>query len=131
MPYFVLIFLFVLIGILVFLKIQYNEEKKEIERFKRPYRIVKNGIGEYLLQEYSLCSSVYNSSTDKVCNTYVWHTIYKTTDLTDAKIQFKIKLNELKCALEAKEQFDTVLETQRKQKELEETIVEEIDTRDI
>ena len=125
MPYIIgIIFIVVVVsGLVVALKEQSDVEKA----LNIPYRVVKNGLGKYQLQKYKKIE--HNYTTDNIRDLgyhYEWVTIDTYDDLQDAKIQYRIRLAEAKHQMEKEAQSKKSEEELKKQKELENKIVEVI-----
>lgn len=129
MPYIIGIIFVVLVvsGLVMALK-----EQAEYEKLMNiPYRIVKNGVGKYLLQRYKQIKHDYTTDDPRdVGYHYEWVTIDTYDDLQDAKIQYRIRAAEAKHLKEKEEQSKKSEEELKKQKELENTIVEVIKMED-
>ena len=125
MPYIIcIIFVIVVVsGLIVALKEQADAEKS----LNIPYRVVKNGLGKYQLQKYKKIEHDYTTdNTRDLCYHYEWVTIDTYDDLQDAKIQYRIRLAEAKHQMEKEAQSKKSEEELKKQKELENKIVEVI-----
>lgn len=130
MPYIIGIIFVVLVvsGLIVAIKEQVDDEKA----MNIPYRVVKNGLGKYLLQKYKKIKHNYTTDVprrDSVYH-YEWVTIDTYDDLQDAKIQYRIRLAEAKHQMEKEAKCKKSEEELKKQKELENTIVEVIKMED-
>lgn len=129
MPYIIgIIFVIVVVsGLIVALKEQADAEKS----LNIPYRIVKNGLGKYLLQRYKKITHNYTTDDQRDLGYhYEWVTIDTYDDLQDAKIQYRIRLAEAKHQMEKEAQSKKSEEELKKQKELENKIVEIIKIED-
>lgn len=125
MPYIICIIFVVIVvcGLVVALKEQSDAEKS----LNIPYRVVKNGLGKYQLQKYKKIEHDYTTdNTRDLCYHYEWVTIDTYDDLQDAKIQYRIRLAEAKHQMEKEAQSKKSEEELKKQKELENKIVEVI-----
>lgn len=118
----------IVIGLILYLKEQQDEEKS----LNSPYRVAKNGVGKYILQEYKKFQHIYitDNPTDKGYH-YEWVTINTYNDLHEAKIEYKIRMSELKYKKQKEEETRKSEEELKKQKELENTIVEIINIDDV
>ena len=126
MPYIIgIIFVVIVVsGLIVAIKDQVDDEKA----MNIPYRVVKNGLGKYQLQRYKKIEHNYTTDDprrDSVYH-YKWVTIDTYDDLQDAKIQYRIRLAEAKHQMEKEAKCKKTEEELKKQKELENTIVEVI-----
>ncbi len=125
MPYIICIIFVVIVvcGLVAALKEQSDAEKS----LNIPYRVVKNGLGKYQLQKYKKIEHDYTTdNTRDLCYHYEWVTIDTYDDLQDAKIQYRIRLAEAKHQMEKEAQSKKSEEELKKQKELENKIVEVI-----
>ena len=125
MPYIIgIIFVIVVVsGLIVALKEQADAEKS----LNIPYRVVKNGLGKYQLQKYKKITHNYTTDDQRDLGYhYEWVTIDTYDDLQDAKIQYRIRLAEAKHQMEKEAQSKKSEEELKKQKELENKIVEVI-----
>lgn len=125
MPYIICIIFVVIVvcGLVAALKEQSDDEKS----LNIPYRVVKNGLGKYQLQKYKKIEQDYTTdNTRDLCYHYEWVTIDTYDDLQDAKIQYRIRLAEAKHQMEKEAQSKKSEEELKKQKELENKIVEVI-----
>ena len=125
MPYIICIIFVVIIvcGLVVALKEQSDDEKT----LNIPYRVVKNGLGKYQLQKYKKIEHNYTTDDPRDLGYhYEWVTIDTYDDLQDAKIQYRIRLAEAKHQMEKEAQSKKSEEELKKQKELENKIVEVI-----
>ena len=125
MPYIIgIIFVVIVVsGLVVALKEQADAEKS----LNIPYRVVKNGLGKYQLQKYKKIEHKYTTDDPRDLGYhYEWVTIDTYDDLQDAKIQYRIRLAEAKHQMEKEAQSKKSEEELKKQKELENKIVEVI-----
>ena len=118
----------IVIGLILYLKEQQAEEKA----LNIPYRVVKNGLGKYQLQRYKKIKHNYTTDNPKDEDYhYKWVTVDTYDDLQDAKIQYRIRMAELKYQKQKEEESRKSEEELKKQQELENTIVEIIDIDDV
>lgn len=125
MPYIICIIFVVIVvcGLVAALKEQSDDEKS----LNIPYRVVKNGLGKYQLQKYKKIEQDYTTDNPRdLCYHYEWVTVDTYDDLQDAKIQYRIRLAEAKHQMEKEAQSKKSEEELKKQKELENKIVEVI-----
>ena len=125
MPYIIgIIFVVIVVcGLVAALKEQSDAEKS----LNIPYRVVKNGLGKYQLQKYKKIEHDYTTDNPRDLGYhYEWVTIDTYDDLQDAKIQYRIRLAEAKHQMEKEAQSKKSEEELKKQKELENKIVEVI-----
>lgn len=129
MPYIIgIIFVVIVVcGLVVALKEQADAEKA----LNIPYRVVKNGLGKYQLQKYKKIEHDYTTDDQRDLGYhYEWVTVDTYDDLQDAKIQYRIRLAEAKHQMEKEAQSKKSEEELKKQKELENKIVEIIKIED-
>ena len=129
MPYIIgIIFVIVVVScLIVALKEQADAEKS----LNIPYRVVKNGLCKYQLQRYKKITHNYTTDDQRDLGYhYEWVTIDTYDDLQDAKIQYRIRLAEAKHQMEKEAQSKKSEEELKKQKELENKIVEIIKIED-
>ena len=125
MPYIICIIFVVIVvcGLVAALKEQSDAEKS----LNIPYRVVKNGLEKYQLQRYKKITHNYTTDDQRDLGYhYEWVTIDTYDDLQDAKIQYRIRLAEAKHQMEKEAQSKKSEEELKKQKELENKIVEVI-----
>lgn len=125
MPYIICIIFVVIVvcGLVAAIKEQSDDEKS----LNIPYRVVKNGLGKYQLQKYKKIEQDYTTDNPRDLGYhYEWVTIDTYDDLQDAKIQYRIRLAEAKHQMEKEAQSKKSEEELKKQKELENKIVEVI-----
>lgn len=116
----------IVIGLIFYLKEQQAEEKY----LNSPYRVAKNGVGKYILQEYKKFQHNYITDNPKDEDYhYEWVTINTYNDLLEAKIEYRIRMSELKYKKQKEEEIRKSEEELKKQQELENTIVEIIDVK--
>ena len=129
MPYIIgIIFVVIVIsGLIMALKEQADAEKS----LNIPYRVVKNGLGKYLLQRYKKIQHNYTTDDPRDLGYhYEWVTVDTYDDLQDAKIQYRIRLAEAKHEKEKEEQKKKSIEELKKKQEEENKIVEIIKMED-
>lgn len=130
MPYIIgIIFVVIVVsGLIMALKEQSAAEKA----LNIPYRVVKNGLGKYQLQLYKKIKHNYTTDNPKDEDYhYEWVTVDTYDDLQDAKIQYRIRMSELKYKKQKEEESRKSEEESKKQRELEKTVVEIIDIDDV
>ena len=109
------------------------KEQSDVEKaLNIPYRVVKNGLGKYQLQRYKKIEHNYSTDDPRdVGYHYEWVTINTYNDLLEAKIEYRIRMSELKYKKQKEEESRKSEEESKKQRELENTIVEIIDIDDV
>ena len=105
----------------IYLQKQANQEQKDREK---PWRVVKNALGQYLLQHYCKKEFVYISDRDMTRYEWKWETIKTYDDKDEAIAMFNYKLAEFENEEKEKKQKENDKLASQKEKELAETIVE-------
>jgi len=105
----------------LYLNKQANEEQKNRDK---PWRVVKNALGQYLLQHYCKKEFVYISDRDMTRYEWKWETIKTYDDKDEAIAMLNYKLAEFENEEKEKKQKEIDKLAAKKEKELAETIVE-------
>ena len=105
----------------IYLQKQANQEQKDREK---PWRVVKNALGQYLLQHYCKKEFVYISDRDMTRYEWKWETIKTYDDKDEAIAMLNYKLAEFENEEKEKKQKENDKLAAQKEKELAETIVE-------
>lgn len=122
MVYFIVgAFIVFIVCLCIFLQKQANAEQKDRER---PWRVVKNALGQYLLQHYCKREFVYISDRDMTRYEWKWETIKTYDDKDEAIAMLNYKLTEFENEEKEKKQKENDKLAAKKEKELAETIVE-------
>lgn len=122
MVYFIIgAFIVFMVCLCIFLQKQANAEQKDRER---PWRVVKNALGQYLLQHYCKREFVYISDRDMTRYEWKWETIKTYDDKDEAIAMLNYKLAEFENEEKEKKQKENDKLAAQKEKELAETIVE-------
>lgn len=122
MVYFIVgAFIVFMVCLCIFLQKQANAEQKDRER---PWRVVKNALGQYLLQHYCKREFVYISDRDMTRYEWKWETIKTYDDKDEAIAMLNYKLAEFENEEKEKKQKENDKLAAQKEKELAETIVE-------
>ena len=100
---------------------QANEEQKIREK---PWRVVKNALGQYLLQNYKPIEKSWTDDNPFVTYEWKWVTVQAFDDEQAAIIKMNYKLGELKKQIESVKIANEKMAQAKKEKELAETIVE-------
>ena len=100
---------------------QANEEQKDREK---PWRVVKNALGQYLLQNYKAVEKCWTDDNPFVTYEWKWVTVEAFDDEQAAIIKMNYELGELKKQLETEKIANEKMAKAKKEKELAETIVE-------
>lgn len=121
-------FYIIVISIVVFmvclgfvLQKQANEEQKIREK---PWRVVKNALGQYLLQNYKPVEKCWTDDNPFVTYEWKWVTVESFDDEQAAIIKMNYELGELKKQIESVKNANEKMAKAKKEKELAETIVE-------
>lgn len=85
----------------IYLQKQANQEQKDREK---PWRVVKNALGQYLLQHYCKKEFVYISDRDMTRYEWKWETIKTYDDKDEAIAMFNYKLAEFENEEKEKKQ---------------------------
>ncbi len=122
MVYFIVgAFIVFMVCLVIILQKQANQEQKDRER---PWRVVKNALGQYLLQHYCKKEFVYISDRDMTRYEWKWETIKTYDDKDEAIAMLNYKLAEFEKEENEKKQKENDELAAKKEKELAETIVE-------
>ena len=122
MVYFIVgAFIVFMVCLCIYLQKQANAEQKDRER---PWRVVKNALGQYLLQHYCKKEFVYISDRDMTRYEWKWETIKTYDDKDEAIAMLNYKLAEFENEEKEKKQKENDKLAAQKEKELAETIVE-------
>lgn len=122
MVYFIIgAFIVFMVCLCIYLQKQANAEQKDRER---PWRVVKNALGQYLLQHYCKREFVYISDRDMTRYEWKWETIKTYDDKDEAIAMLNYKLAEFESEEKEKKQKENDKLAAQKEKELAETIVE-------
>ena len=122
MVYFIVgAFIVFIVCLCLYLNKQANQEQKDREK---PWRVVKNALGQYLLQHYCKKEFVYISDRDMTRYEWKWETIKTYDDKDEAIAMFNYKLAEFENEEKEKKQKENDKLAEQKEKELAETIVE-------
>lgn len=122
MVYFIVgAFIVFMVCLCLYLNKQANQEQKYRER---PWRVVKNALGQYLVQNYTVVEKSWTD--DYIFETYewMWVTIETFDDEQAAIIKMNYELGELQKKREYEKAVKEQMEKEKKEKELAETIVE-------
>ena len=121
-------FYIIVISIVVFmiclgfiLQKQANEEQKVRDK---PWRVVKNALGQYLLQNYKAVEKSWTDDNPFVTYEWKWVTVESFDDEQAAIIKMNYELGELNKKKESEKIANEKLAKAKKEKELAETIVE-------
>lgn len=122
MVYFIVgAFIVFIICLCLYFNKQANEEQKDREK---PWRVVKNALGQYLLQNYKPIEKSWTDDRPFVTYEWKWVTVQAFDDEQAAIIKMNYELGELKKQIENVKIVNEKLAKAKKEKELAETIVE-------
>ena len=122
MVYFIVgAFIVFMVCLCLYLNKQANKEQKYRER---PWRVVKNALGQYLVQNYKVVEKSWTD--DYIFETYelMWVTVETFDDEQAAIIKMNYELGELQKKREYEKAVKEQMEKAKKEKELAETIIE-------
>lgn len=114
------IFVF-MVSLIIILQKQSNDECKKREK---PWRVVKNALGQYLLQNYKSIEKAWIDDRPFVTYEWKWVTVATFEDEQAAIIKMNYELGELKKKIETEKIANEKMAKAKKEKELAETIVE-------
>jgi len=114
------IFVF-MVSLVIILQKQSNDECKKREK---PWRVVKNALGQYLLQNYKSIEKAWVDDRPFVTYEWKWVTVATFEDEQAAIIKMNYELGELKKKIETEKIANEKIAKAKKEKELAETIVE-------
>ena len=100
---------------------QANEEQKVRDK---PWRVVKNALGQYLLQNYKPIEKSWTDDNPFVTYEWKWVTVETFDDEQAAIIKYNYELGELQKTREYEKSVNEKMAKKKKKKELAETIVE-------
>lgn len=122
MVYFIVgAFIVFIICLCLYFNKQANEEQKDREK---PWRVVKNALGQYLLQNYKAIEKSWTDDRPFITYEWKWVTVQAFDDEQAAIIKMNYELGELKKQIESVKIANEKLAKAKKEKELAETIVE-------
>lgn len=122
MVYFIVgAFIVFIVCLCLYFNKQANEEQKNQEK---PWRVVKNALGQYLLQNYKPIEKSWTDDNPFVTYEWKWVTVQAFDDEQAAIIKMNYELGELKKQIESVKIANEKLAKAKKEKELAETIVE-------
>lgn len=100
---------------------QADEEQKVRDK---PWRVVKNALGQYLLQNYKCIEKEYCDDRPFITHEWKWVTVETFDDEQASIIKYNYELEEFKKKIESDKIANEKMEKAKKEKELAETIVE-------
>lgn len=122
MVYFIVAgFLIFIVCLCFYFNKQANEEQKDREK---PWRVVKNALGQYLLQNYKKIEKSWTDDRPFVTYEWKWVTVETFDDEDAAIIKMNYEMGELQKKLESEKKINEQMANKKKEKELAETIVE-------
>ena len=114
------IFVF-MVCLVIILQKQANQEQKDIDR---PWRVVKNALGQYLVQNYKVVKKFWNDANPFVTYEWKWVTVETFYDEQAAIIKMNYELGKFNKMKETEKIANEKMAKAKKEKELAETIVE-------
>lgn len=105
----------------IYLQKQANQEQKDREK---PWRVVKNALGQYLVQNYKVVEKFLMDDNPFVTYEWKWVTVETFDDEQAAIIKMNYELGELQKKREYDKAVKEKIAKAKKEKELAETIVE-------
>lgn len=114
-------FLIFIVCLCFYLNKQANKEQKDREK---PWRVVKNALGQYLLQNYKVVEKSWTDDRPFVTYEWKWVTVETFDDEDAAIIKMNYEMGELQKTREHEKAVNEQMEKAKKEKELAETIVE-------
>lgn len=122
MVYFIVgAFIVFMVCLCLYLNKQANQEQKYRER---PWRVVKNALGQYLVQNYTVVEKSWTDDNPYVTYEWKWVTVETFDDEHAAIIKMNYELGELHKTRDYEKSVKEEMEKAKKEKELAETIVE-------
>ena len=122
MVYFIVAgFLIFIVCLCFYLNKQANEEQKNREK---PWRVVKNALGQYLLQNYKIIEKSWTDDRPFVTYEWKWVTVETFEEEDAAIIKMNYEMGELQKTREHEKSVNEQMAKAKKEKELAETIVE-------
>lgn len=114
------IFVF-MVCLVIILQKQANQEQKDRER---PWRVVKNVLGQYLVQNYKVVEKSWTDANPFVTYEWKWVTVETFDDEQAAIIKMNYELGKFNKMKETEKIANEKMAKAKKEKELAETIVE-------
>lgn len=119
---------FIIGGFLIFivcLCLYFNKQaNKELKDREKPWRVVKNALGQYLLQNYKIIEKAWTDDNPFVTYEWKWVTVETFDEKDAAIIKMKYEMGELQKTREHEKAVNEQMAKAKKEKELAETIVE-------
>lgn len=107
--------------LVIILQKQAKQEQKDIDK---PWRVVKNALDKYLVQNYKVVEKSWTVDNPFVTYELKWVTVETFDDEQAAIIKMNYELGELQKKREYEKAVKEQMEKEKKEKELAETIVE-------
>lgn len=114
------IFVF-MVCLVIILQKQAKQEQKDIDR---PWRVVKNALGQYLVQNYKVVKKFWNDANPFVTYEWKWVTVETFDDEQAAIIKMNYELGKFNKMKETEKIANEKMAKAKKEKELAETIIE-------
>lgn len=110
-----------MVCLVIILQKQAKQEQKDIDR---PWRVVKNALGQYLVQNYKVVKKFWNDANPFVTYEWKWVTVETFDDEQAAIIKMNYELGKFNKMKETEKIANEKMAKVKKEKELAETIVE-------
>lgn len=110
-----------MVCLVIILQKQAKQEQKDIDR---PWRVVKNALGQYLVQNYKVVKKFWNDANPFVTYEWKWVTVETFDDEQAAIIKMNYELGKFNKMKETEKIANEKIAKAKKEKELAETIVE-------
>ena len=122
MIYLILASIFVFMLCLGFILQKQSDEEQKVR--DKPWRVVKNALGQYLLQNYKPIEKAWSDDRPFKDYEWKWVTVETFDDEQAAIIKMNYELSELQKTREYEKAVNEKMAKAKKEKELAETIVE-------
>ena len=109
----------IILTVIVICWFSLKDERKHKNNIKKSWRVAKNGLGKYLLQNYRIVAY-----TKSINAKYDWVTVDTFDDAEDAIIRMNFEVAKEKEERSRQAEFDKLQKQKDKEKELEKKIVE-------
>jgi hypothetical protein len=121
MVYFILgiVVLFLVVGLIASRYV----DKAVANNPTKPFRIVENGLGEFVLQEYKEVVENMPPHSRYYTKKYRWEVVDKSADLSEMEKLYKVKMEEYERAEKEKEKMLKQLQDKEEYEKLEKQIV--------
>ena len=113
----------IILAVIVICWFSLKDEIKHNKNKQKPWRVAKNGLGKYLLQNYRIVVE-YNMHRGPSTSDWGWVTVETFDDSTDAIIRMNFELAKFKEEQNQEKEFDKLKKQKDKEKALEKKIIE-------